>query len=140
MEGRWKGEGRVVGKVEYLEYLEVVKVKEGVYTYDQKTVHKEKGVAMHSERGFLRRTGNKVSLAVSHVFPVSEVEEGEVAEGRVTLESVSIARDPMGKEPAVRKVGRVFVSEGPEEMSYQLFLSTGEYSDRLHLECRLRRQ
>jgi hypothetical protein len=58
MNGKWKGEGKVLltnKSVEYIEEMEITPFKDPVvYKYNQNTYRKSDNMTMHSECGFIR--------------------------------------------------------------------------------------
>jgi len=80
---------------------------------------------LHRETGFIRiQPGtNKIALICAHNFGVSEIQEGEVKDTTLTVETTGINRMSFAKDPAVIKVSRTFQLKG-EELEQVLSMET----------------
>lgn len=78
---------------------------------------------MHLESGFLKIVpgSNKLSFLVSHNFGICSIEEGEINETKIVLESKDIIRTSSAKEPHVTKLRRTIqLVDGKLEISTEM--------------------
>eukprot|EP00164_Ancoracysta_twista_P002884 GFYU01003838.1.p1 GENE.GFYU01003838.1~~GFYU01003838.1.p1 ORF type:complete len:177 (-),score=35.18 GFYU01003838.1:64-552(-) len=149
--GEWSGKGQGhYPTINPFAYNEVVTFAapnpaKPILVYTQKTKHAEKGVPMHSEMGYLRfhPESDKVSLALTHVTGITEMQEGEAVttDGKtvITLTSTNIGRGSMCKDPAVTNVRRVIEISG-DTLHYYIDMATTTTKEiTRHLEATLQK-
>lgn len=63
---------------------------------------------MHFESGFMRiQNGTEIALISAHNFGITVIEEGTLADKKISLQSTNISRISFAKEPAVTSLKRV---------------------------------
>lgn len=91
---------------------------------------------MHTENGYLRRSGGSVELLVSQPTGFVEIQRGNVVDGVLDLTPLSLSRSPDAKP--VHEVRRRFVVEDGE-LGYDLWMAHAETPLTHHLTARLQR-
>eukprot|EP00361_Fabrea_salina_P006425 CAMPEP_0202439352 /NCGR_PEP_ID=MMETSP1345-20130828/36118_1 /ASSEMBLY_ACC=CAM_ASM_000843 /TAXON_ID=342563 /ORGANISM="Fabrea Fabrea salina" /LENGTH=158 /DNA_ID=CAMNT_0049053879 /DNA_START=343 /DNA_END=819 /DNA_ORIENTATION=+ len=149
--GKWKGFGQVLpNRIEYEELLcidtfgtpkaKCINWRSNTWkqggTYDKNPMHTEIGMmkVFPKEQGILG-----VELMLTHPFGLVEVETGEVSDREMTLQTTHLGRTPSVERPNVVSVRRNFwLEEGV--LRYQMFLTTLEKPEFLHLEAELHKE
>ena len=146
VEGSWKGEGKVVDSISYLEEATFTKFKDSFFQYTHKTTTTE-GKPMHLETGYLRLfpnsenpEGGKAELLLSHPFGVCEIEEGSYTKDTIELKTTGIIRTGTAKEPFVTELKRIITLVNPSNLKYTVDMGTSKYEIRPHLEASLFKQ
>ena len=81
---------------------------------------------MHLESGFLRINPgtSEVAFVVSHNFGICSIEEGNVDETKVQLESTAITRIAFAKSPNVTKIRRIMTMLEDGQLEIRTDMST----------------
>lgn len=118
LEGTWRIESYGHGKFptmddfRYCEELNFTSIGQPMFNYTAQSWHPEEKKPLHRETGFLKLMPgtNKVSLILAHNFGLSTIEQGEVIDKTICLDSVSIQRMEGMKPPAVTQVTQALLS------------------------------
>ncbi|XP_033227447.1 THAP domain-containing protein 4-like isoform X2 [Belonocnema kinseyi] len=107
LEGTWKTEAPGKGKFptikpfEYSEEISFTSVGQPILNYKSQTWNPESKAPMHFEVGFLKivPNTNKLNFLLAHNFGVTTIEEGQVCDKEIILNSTSIERPTAGSKP-----------------------------------------
>ncbi|KAL4220556.1 THAP domain-containing protein 4 [Mactra antiquata] len=92
---------------------------------------------LHRELGFLRvkPESNKLALIIAQNLGVCELEEGEVNGQQITTESHTLGRLTFGKDPATKKIKRIFQMK-EDRLEQIVFMETVDTPMCEHLRIR----
>ncbi len=113
--GQWEGPGAgsypTIDDFTYVEHLSFGHVGKPFLSYAQRSWDPTTRAGMHVESGYLRPVGAAgVEMVVSQPTGITEVLEGTVEDGTVTLRTVEVGRTATAKE--VRTVTRELSLDG----------------------------
>lgn len=141
LEGTWRIESYGHGKFptmddfRYCEELNFTSIGQPMFNYTAQSWHPEEKKPLHRETGFLKLMPgtNKVSLILAHNFGLSTIEQGEVIDKTICLDSVSIQRMEGMKPPAVTQMHREFKLNGNclEHVFYMATSNTPDLTEHL---------
>ncbi|EZA61567.1 hypothetical protein DMN91_003486 [Ooceraea biroi] len=141
LEGTWRMENDGHGKYptmedfKYREEINFTSIGQPMFNYTAQSWHPEAKRPMHRETGFLKVIPgtNKVSLILAHNFGLTTIEQGEVIDKTINLNSVSMQRIEGVKPPAVTQMRREFKLNGNclEHAFYMATSNTPELTEHL---------
>jgi hypothetical protein len=136
--GRGKGEYPTMDTFEYGEELTFDHVGDAFLTYVQRSWLLSDGSPLHFERGFLRPgTGaGDLELTLGHPLGLTEVSEGRLSDGVITLTTIDVGRTGTGM-PLVGLVRRYRIDG--DTMRYELDMATESTPMARHLTGELGR-
>ncbi len=163
--GVWEGEGAgdypTIDPFRYREQVSFGHVGKPFLAYQQRTWHRDTGLPMHAEVGYLRLgppaeapsdaasaatstatstaagEPHRVELVLAHPTGITEVEEGTLAEGILELETTHVGRTASAKE--VRSLRRRF-DWRDGVLVYDLWMAHAQTPETHHLHAELHRQ
>jgi hypothetical protein len=137
--GRGKGEYPTVDPFEYGEELAFDHVGDAFLTYEQRSWLLDDGAPLHFERGFLRpgAAPGVLELTLGHPLGLTEVSEGTVDDGEITLMTRTVARTTTGL-PMTGLIRRYRFSG--DRCRYELDMATERTPTSRHLSGELRRR
>ncbi|XP_076454097.1 peroxynitrite isomerase THAP4-like [Babylonia areolata] len=120
--GKWRaeeggsGQYPTINNFEYGEEAEFFTVGQPNVQFSLYSWNAQSKIPLHREIGFIRiKPGtNKIALISAQNSGVTDIEEGEVKDGELTVETTTIHRISFSKEPETKKVVRTFQRTGDE--------------------------
>lgn len=136
-EGDGEGGFPTSGSFRYRERVSFSQVGTPFLRYEQRTWHPERGTPMHAELGYLRLPArDRAELVVAQPTGLTEIEEGSLADGVLTLASTLIGHTSTAKP--VRSLRRTFELDG-DVLRYNLWMGYREVEEAHHLAATLHR-
>ncbi|KAK3531430.1 hypothetical protein QTP70_020518 [Hemibagrus guttatus] len=121
----------------YHETLYFTHVGQPVINFMFNACHAESKKPLHRETGFIRiQAGtNKVAFIIAQNSGLVEIEEGELVEQKLTLQSKALARISFAKQPYVQQISRVLQlrSDGKLEQTVFMALENQALTQHLHI-------
>lgn len=138
--GTWRGRGRgdypTIEPFEYSEEVTFSHVGKPFLHYGQKTKGDD-GLPLHTETGYLRSVGDDhLEMVIAQPTGVTEIHEGRVHDGRISLVAVEVGNSFTAKEVAA--VRRSLDVDG-DAMHYVLEMAAVGQELQFHLEATLER-
>ncbi|MFN0092992.1 MAG: FABP family protein [Acidimicrobiales bacterium] len=139
--GGWAGEGRgeypTIPSFGYREEVTFGHVGKPFLSYAQRTWALDDGRPLHAEVGYWRPVGvGRVEVVLAHPTGIVEIQEGELSEAGIVLDSRSIGLSSTAKD--VRRVTRTFEVAG-SVLRYRLAMAAVGQPLTHHLEAELHR-
>lgn len=139
--GRWTGGGDghypTIDDFSYDETVEFATVPGKPFLmYVSRTRHRTEGRPLHTENGYLRRSGDDVELLVSQPTGFVEIQRARPDDGVLDFTPVTLERSPDAKP--VHELRRRFVLEG-DVLVYDLWMAHADTPLTHHLHAELRR-
>ncbi|XP_072941353.1 peroxynitrite isomerase THAP4-like [Epargyreus clarus] len=144
LSGRWvteagRGSFPNLTDFSYNEELEFICIGQPMFNYMSTSMHPEKHIPMHQERGFLRirPETNELAFIVSHNFGLASLEEGTVDADKkeIRLKTVNITRMSFTKPPHVKSFKREIRLIAPDTLEIVLFMETDHTPLSEHLKA-----
>lgn len=137
--GTWTGSGHgdypSIEPFSFEETVSFTHTGKPFLAYSQRTKASDDGRPLHAENGFWRLArGRLVEVVLAHPTGIVEVDEGELADGVLSLRSVRMARTGSAKE--VTEIERVFVFDH-DVLRYSLQMAAVGFPLTGHLEAEL---
>ncbi|MBN3325584.1 THAP4 protein, partial [Atractosteus spatula] len=145
--GTWQsdepGEGSYpsIQPFRYTETLHISHVGQPVLNFMFSAFHAETKKPLHRECGFIRLQAGtqRVALIVAQNSGLVEIEEGELTDQQLTLQSKALARISFAKEPYVQQISRVFQLKEDGRLEQTVSMATGSQPLSQHLHITYRR-
>ncbi|EME15280.1 FABP family protein [Rhodococcus triatomae] len=139
--GSWTGTGTghypTIESFSYEEEIEFTEMPGKPFlAYRSRTWSPARERPLHTENGYLRRSGGAVELLVSQPTGFVEIQRGDLVDGVLDLTLLSFARSPDAKP--VHEVRRRLVVGG-DTLTYDLWMAHAETPLTHHLTARLQR-
>ncbi|WP_024796182.1 FABP family protein [Tomitella biformata] len=139
--GHWTGTGTghypTIADFAYEEEITFTPSGRPFLTYHSRTWSPGRTKPMHTENGYLRRTGSgAVELLISQPTGFTELHRGELVDGVLELELVNLGASPEAK-PVHATRRRLTVAE--EVVGYDMWMSHADTPMTHHLTAELRR-
>lgn len=139
--GRWVGGGDghypTIDDFSYDETIELTPMPGKPFLmYVSRTKHRTEGRPLHTENGYLRRSGDDTELLVSQPTGFVEIQRGRLTHGVLDLVTVALQRSPDAKP--VHEVQRRYVLDG-DSLVYDLWMAHADTPLTHHLHAELRR-
>ncbi|XP_014823300.1 PREDICTED: THAP domain-containing protein 4 isoform X2 [Poecilia mexicana] len=139
--GTWEsdepGEGTfpTIKPFRYTEKLHFSHVGQPVINFTFNAFHAESNKPLHRECGFIRiQPGtNKVAFIIAQNSGLVEIEEGELTENQLKLQSQSLGRISFAKEPHVQQIGRVLQLRPDGKLEQTVSMATNNQPLTQHL-------
>lgn len=139
--GTWTGGGDghypTIDPFSYDETIEFATIPGKPFlVYGSRTRHRTEGRPLHTESGYLRRSGDDVELLVSQPTGFVEIQRGRLDGGVLDFTTVVLERSHDAKP--VHEVRRRFVLDG-DMLSYDFWMAHANTPLTHHLRAELRR-
>ncbi|XP_070173399.1 peroxynitrite isomerase THAP4-like isoform X2 [Littorina saxatilis] len=129
--GKWRAEGGGKGQYptiktfEYGEEVEFFHVGQPNVQFSLYSWHAESRKPLHREVGFIRikPDSNKIALMSAHNFGVADIQEGEVKDNELKVETAGIHRMSFSPDPETKKLSRTFQRKG-DKMEQVMYMET----------------
>ncbi|MBM7457889.1 FABP family protein [Rhodococcus coprophilus] len=140
--GRWTGEGEghypTIDDFAYTETIELMPLPGKPFLmYVSRTKHRDEGRPLHTENGYLRRTGNDVEFLISQPTGFVEIQRSQLSQGVLDFTPAVFERSPDAKP--VHELKRRFVLDG-DTLRYDLWMAHADTPLTHHLRAELRRE